>query len=403
MASLLAVVFALKFILEDDLLYDYAEHLLSLRFYRQLKFIIVILPLVLIIPLFDAASVFFLSGYGKHELGSSLLGVRLCYQIVMGLMVFVGLAFIAPSTRYSGVRSQLEIEVFKHMRWRYQNDFSYQFLDRIQESYECCDVFWYRTNFHDQVPASCAVRDGSFNNYFKSTCDDVLASLISNRCLIIAFCLSAILLALGVLIGIDIVELLSASVERYDIVATEQQTAAKSGAEQEDRSSPTTLSHRAHNSSPYRSPEHDELIQEINNRLKATERERETPLLVESRGIRAPDVADIDDDWPLTDSPERGARTSPILTRASYLYNRPQSPVFVAKPAVTSFGRSPEPGTSSPVMTARPGTPTKSVLKKTSSFQKIDSSEEIDIEDDSSQMRRDTQTRRSLLNVRFAE
>lgn len=72
MASVAALIYSSKF-LNDESLYEYGEHLLSLRFYRQLVFIIVILPLVLLVPTFNAISAFFQNDRHRFELGSSLL------------------------------------------------------------------------------------------------------------------------------------------------------------------------------------------------------------------------------------------------------------------------------------------------------------------------------------------
>lgn len=73
-ACVVGLIFLVKF-LQDDLLYEYGEHLLTLRFYRELIYIIVVIPLTLLIPLFNAASAFFFYGRSKQEIGTSLLRV----------------------------------------------------------------------------------------------------------------------------------------------------------------------------------------------------------------------------------------------------------------------------------------------------------------------------------------
>lgn len=70
---MVAITVLAKFI-QDDTLYEYGEHLLTLRFYRQLIYTLVILPLVLLVPLFNAASALLLSGRRRAELASSVTG-----------------------------------------------------------------------------------------------------------------------------------------------------------------------------------------------------------------------------------------------------------------------------------------------------------------------------------------
>lgn len=54
-ACIIGLYFTVKFI-NDDPLYDYGEHLLTLRFYHQLIYIIVVFPLLVLVPLFNAIS-----------------------------------------------------------------------------------------------------------------------------------------------------------------------------------------------------------------------------------------------------------------------------------------------------------------------------------------------------------
>lgn len=72
MAGVVGLIFACKF-LNDDSLYDYGEHLLSLRFYRQLVYIVVILPLILIVPIYNAVSAFMLLDRHKFQDGTWLM------------------------------------------------------------------------------------------------------------------------------------------------------------------------------------------------------------------------------------------------------------------------------------------------------------------------------------------
>lgn len=49
------------------------------------------------------------------------------------------------------------------MKRRYDNDFSYEFLDRIQEEYQCCDQAWYSANLPaGKLPLSCYQPDGLY-------------------------------------------------------------------------------------------------------------------------------------------------------------------------------------------------------------------------------------------------
>lgn len=53
------------------------------------------------------------------------------------------------------------------MKRRYDNDFSFEFLDRIQEEYKCCDELWYRANLFDKLPLSCFEPDGTYSNIYE--------------------------------------------------------------------------------------------------------------------------------------------------------------------------------------------------------------------------------------------
>lgn len=70
---MVAITVLIQF-LQDDPLYEYGEYLLTLRFYRQLIYMLVILPLVLLIPLFNATSAFCLSSNSRYDqVGRSIL------------------------------------------------------------------------------------------------------------------------------------------------------------------------------------------------------------------------------------------------------------------------------------------------------------------------------------------
>lgn len=86
------------------------------------------------------------------------------YQVLMAILILIGLIFIAPNIRQSSVTNQMEIEFRRHMKWRYDNEFSYEFLDRMQDEYECCDELWYRANYGDKLPLSCFTPDGTYSN-----------------------------------------------------------------------------------------------------------------------------------------------------------------------------------------------------------------------------------------------
>lgn len=66
--------------LTDDPLYEYGEHLLSLRFYRQLIYVVVIVPLVILVPLFNALSAFMITRQLRSEFGETLARVVSCVR-----------------------------------------------------------------------------------------------------------------------------------------------------------------------------------------------------------------------------------------------------------------------------------------------------------------------------------
>lgn len=231
---------------------------------------------------------------------------------------------------------------------------------------------------------------------------------MSTRCAIIAACLLIILVALAILIVIDLLEVLTISSQQYDVGS--QESRLTSNQQFNEESHQTNRKHNteqvAESSFPRQNLTNDQrdLVEELNNRLRSSERLRETPLLASNRFGEEEEQRQ-----PTPLSYQAGQ--SPILTRANYLYNnnsRPQSP-FLFKVD------SPEPptGSASPSQGVK-----KSVLKKTGSFQRVYPSEDEDDHNEESdddlnghnmrdyqrqQTRRDLQNRRSLLNVRFAD
>lgn len=82
----------------------------------------------------------------------------------MAILVAVALFFIAPNMRYNPLASQIELEIRKHMRRYYESEFSYNFLDLLQNEYRCCDTLWFQSNFNHDLPMSCLEpNDGSYN------------------------------------------------------------------------------------------------------------------------------------------------------------------------------------------------------------------------------------------------
>lgn len=92
---------------------------------------------------------------------------RIIYQILLVILAFVALFFIAPSIKASSVATQIDFEIRKHIYRRYDNQFSFEFLDRIQVHYQCCDQNYYFTNFQNNLPLSCFVQDGFYSNIHK--------------------------------------------------------------------------------------------------------------------------------------------------------------------------------------------------------------------------------------------
>lgn len=138
---------------------------------------------------------------------------------------------------------------------------------------------------------------------------------------------------------------------------------------------------------------------QISDRLNLEERERETPLL--PKGLpnksQTPKKSSFRSEPDPFNSGPSSSTTSPILTRANYLTNqrRSQSPLFVSNGHLNNL----------PTTSGQGPAPAKSVLKKSTSFSRIDSDEEDpeEVLNYQRQLQRELQTRRSLLSVRFAE
>lgn len=400
----------------------------------------------------------------------------------MLILVFVALVLIAPSIRTSSLASQIELEIRKHMRWRYENQFSYEFLDRLQEEYECCDELWYRANMNDHLPSSCFVHGSNFGLIHDETCSEAIGSIVSLRCAIIAACLVVILVALACLVAIDIIELLTTSGggrQSYDFRANEAKLLSTpggpgvdedSGSHRSSSSAVSSASLARQNQTPSKTIEcanyldankralvgqtvrtDEELPSSSSlNRLRSSERQRDQPLLTNQH------LDDFDDDDNDPDQPDRrplsrtssdrghepGERNQPptILTRANYNQierDRSQSPVFL--------GSTIERQTTTTTSTCSPQRPIKSALKKTPSSQRLESTSSssnslVDVDGSFRSQRRDSpvepdadslldyaeklrtnsaslirrqqeqqkeiqlhQTKRSLLNVRFAD
>lgn len=257
-----------------------------------------------------------------------------------------------------------------------------------------------------------------------------MASLVSIRCSIIAACLVIILIALASLIGIDLIDCLSYPNQQYNIGSREAQLSPEPG----DDDCEETSSLAIHRETSLKLADDCSSLDPLSSRMEQTgnrEFERKAPLLAtraqfkpnhkspgSGKKLESDDDDDDDDDFDIIRCVDKESasnrnysptakvqQTTPILTRASYIYNRAQSPVFVnnSAPNTTQSHNN----SSSSLNQTEP----KSVLKKCSSFQKVDdyrdddddNHDDHDMEEYQKQMQREVQTRRSLLNVRFAE
>lgn len=255
---------------------------------------------------------------------------------------------------------------------------------------------------------------------------------MSFRCSIIAACSGIILVALASLIVIDLIDCLCYPNQQYNIGLREAQLS--SAVELDDSEEMASLA-RQHGSIKQAndclsSPLGSRSSELGNSREIAAERERKRPLLPTRTQFKAKHSSlgedlncdddddngeddDDDDDGGIfnvinninKDSASHGNNhsTTPArhLTKASYIYSsRTQSPLFVNNNSASKATQSHSNSSSSLNQTEPP----KSVLKKSTSFQRVDDdNDDDDMEEYQRQMQRDVQTRRSLLNVRFAE
>lgn len=332
----------------------------------------------------------------------------------MTILVFIGLIFVISYVREANVANQLELEFLHHMNQRYVNGISYQILDSIQRSYQCCDPLWYRANADGVVPLSCFA---NVPNPFPESCPIVLGRLVSLRCKIISISLVVILISLISLIIIGICELMGqeyhvANREEYyrRMKAADQSTGHKQVRDgnlldqpEDVVISPISASNLSSKSSRTPTPHIDDDIigDEISDRLKLDEREREIPLL--TGRAKSPSSHYVGGGQKYE---RRTERPAPILTRANFTSidnHRTHSPTIVDTHSDRSNTRR---NIDDQSFANRPRSNThqnKSSLKRTPSNGSI---EHLDIEPDESESEvheymREVQTRRSSMNVRF--
>lgn len=502
--SIVAIIILIKFII-DDALYDYGEYILSWVFYRQLIYALVVMPLVLFVPMFNAFSACFTGspsykqtpinssttnntivndhretreqhlsrttsannvGHHKHEQRQSLLLIKIFFQILLIILLFIAIIFVAPYISSYRLSDQIELELRKHMKLRYEHEFSYKLMEAIQTKYGCCDEAWYAANLHSNLPVSCYADPPHYTQIYAETCSYVLGSLIGNQSAILAACIVILLISLAILVAIDIFHWLHLKTQRIDrrsyefvppdgrkanqtlgskIVFTDQNNSSDDEADDRADLSSNKTSSMIEEDSTLLEP--DELIErlKLNDRdrqelissspvvsMEQTRPIRETePKVLTSSRSRLTKVPIKETDFGEVSESPRGNpledhRASPtILTRANYVTvrrERSQSPAYLdsldeEETTTTTTTIKMDNGASEK--------PIKGVLKKTSSFQKIDDDQETsrattpgwdNKEDDSEQLQdyadklrknattllRQHQTRRSLLNVRFA-
>lgn len=340
---------------------------------------------------------------------------------------------MVPYIQSGNVINKLELVFLYHMQYKYEKNFSFQFLELIQDEYRCCDTLWYRTNFDGRLPLSCFKRESSLDESHLYTCPVVLGELVSFRCIIIAVCLFIMLISLIALGVIGILELLG---REYDVAAREANAyrISSNGQQQpvEEKWVETRPARNTRKFTPIDEPnqaanndeedlkfnDDSELVDNISERLRLDERERQTPLLSKDYLAQQPagrerpsrTIWNYDQyrkpDQPTADSPSMQQEPT-ILTRAnitSFGNNRAQSPILVNRNNdEIPYNWKNEDSTSIKSITSRNShsSPTKSALKKSPSIARLESDEE-DVES-IHEYQRHTQTRRSLLNVRFAE
>lgn len=71
LASILALIQCVQFLF-DQPLYDYGDYLLGVRFYRQIIYIIVIVPLLFLVPIYNAIDALFIAA-STHPSTASVL------------------------------------------------------------------------------------------------------------------------------------------------------------------------------------------------------------------------------------------------------------------------------------------------------------------------------------------
>lgn len=319
--------------------------------------------------------------------------------------------FVAPSIRTERVSAQLEYELRRHMFLRYDSDFSYLLLDAVQQEFECCDETFYKRNMRDHMPMTCFQQDGQYDHIFARNCADVIGSLVSTRCAILAACFVTILVALGILLCVETLDWLTRSSRNYDVGSHEQQQ--QHNQQEQVQNQPQQRHSRLRASS--------EALDATSASIAAAPREpSDQDELLEGRRKNQPSIVHSDDDDDDDGESPRGSSTPILLTRAQYVQAprvRTQSPVL----ASTSLTRQPKPA----LKRTSPASPTP---PQTTDF--IDSSSGDDQDDDDvntnsqrwttspsreedehaaklreyqRQITSELQTRKSMLNVRFAD
>lgn len=328
---------------------------------------------------------------------------------------------MVPYIQCSSIAAQLELEFLHHMQMRYRNDFSYEFLDLIQDKYRCCDTGYYHINYDRQLPTSCFRRDSPLTSSHKETCPKVLSDLVCARLIIVSLCLFIMLISLIALGVIRIFQLLGRD---YDVAAQEANEFRRTlnePAEIEEKLllRRATLDHRRPTTPEDMTERVDlkygdyetDLVDDISERLKLEEKERDIPVVIGESSQPTSKTGertiwnyngDLRSDRSRLRSP---VQRKPILTRANFTQQaRPQSPIIVTSGKAAEkdddFPASMGHEDSTSMKSINSMSP-KSALRKSVSTVRFDSDEE-EIET-VEEIQRHTQTRRSLLNVRFAE
>lgn len=281
----------------------------------------------------------------------------------------------------------------------------------------------------------------SSNLVLIKTCNDVLGSLVSSRCAIIAACLVAILLALGILIASDIMDLISIRSNRSTYAPEtsgprlRSETTGWQSVRTSDNNDQMAGNQRwqALKSSSIFEPDLIDRLKDYHEEEEEQEEEDENdndndvrrgPDLARQETSRArveeSDTLDMEtkgfissnasDRRPIIPrSPD--SSSGPILTRAHFAIahgGRPQSPlVLVTTEETTSIEEYQKDVVRTAQSVVKEQAPPRGVLKKTSSFQRVnDDSDEGANEPGSGRQSRSssvTSAKRSLLNVRFAD